>query len=243
MHGKFIPETQPSNFWMFFSVSVLTIIFGKVFCGWFCPLGSVQEFIYNKTGKLRESAFLKLPVKIKNSRFTKRIILLMNNVFSFIKYAVLIMIIVRTTKEVSLIFGRIDPYYALFNFWTGDVLLTAIVVLASVLILSVFIYRPWCRWFCPLGAMLGIIQFFSFYKIKRNKDLCINCGLCSKNCPQNIIVAEKITVFCTECIKCGKCVSSCPVTGVLNDYSLFRRLKGVEISRKKVNENTKEDNS
>ncbi len=235
MHGKFIPETQPSNFWIFLSVSVLTIIFGKVFCGWFCPLGSVQEFIYHKTGKLRKTAVPVFLQKIIKSRLLK----ISGIILSYLKFAVLIMIIVRTSKEVSLIFARIDPYYALFNFWTGDVLLSAIIVLISVLVLSVFIYRPWCRFFCPLGALLGIMQFFSFYKITRNKELCISCGLCSGNCPQNINVADKITVYSTECIKCGKCVSSCPVYGAVNDYSLFQRLMGLEINKNKETENIK----
>ncbi len=54
MHGKFIPETYPSNFWIFLSVVIVTLLFGKVFCGWFCPLGSVQELFYNMGASIRK---------------------------------------------------------------------------------------------------------------------------------------------------------------------------------------------
>ena len=217
MQGKFIPETQPSNFWIFLSVIIITVIFGRVFCGWFCPLGSVQEYIYNAGKKIRKTLYEKLPFSVENNKKLCRSAGIMNRILLSSKYFILVFIVIQTTRKVSLMFGRIDPYYALFNFWTGDVLPPALIVLSAVLVLSLFIYRPWCRFFCPLGAMLGIIQFISPFKIRRNDKLCISCGICSKKCPQGISVADKKAVYNTECIKCGQCISCCPAAGALND--------------------------
>lgn len=217
LHGKFIPETQPSNFWIFLSVILLTLILGRVFCGWICPLGSVQEYVFNAGKKLRKTLYSRLPGSLKTNSTSRGIFRILNIFLSSLKYLLLIIIIVQTTRKVSLMFGKIDPYYALFNFWTGDVLPPAIIVLAAVLFLSLFVYRPWCRYFCPLGAVLGIVQILSPFKMRRNDEICINCGLCSKKCPQKIYVADKKTVYNTECIKCGQCISCCPVSGSLND--------------------------
>ena len=217
MQGKFIPETQPSNFWIFLSVIIITVIFGRVFCGWFCPLGSVQEYFYNAGKKLRKNLYEKLPDSVKKNEIICRTAGIMKRILLSAKYFILVFIVIQTTRHVSLMFGRIDPYYALFNFWTGDVLPPALIVLSAVLLLSLFIYRPWCRFFCPLGALLGIVQLISPFKIRRNNKLCISCGICSKKCPQGISVADQKAVYNTECIKCGQCISCCPVSGALND--------------------------
>jgi ferredoxin len=116
---------------------------------------------------------------------------------------------------VSLVFQRVDPYYALFHFWTGDVFFTALIVLGIVLLLSVFFERPWCRWLCPFGALLGIVQLISPWKIRRNTQMCTSCTLCSRACPMRISVHEKHSILDTRCNRCTECISSCQREGGL----------------------------
>ena len=116
----------------------------------------------------------------------------------------------------SLTFAKVDPYYALFHFWTGEALISAIIVLLVVLGASLFVERPWCRWLCPFGAVLGVIQLIAPWKIRRNNSLCTSCGLCTRACPMNIDVDKKIAVFDTRCNRCGECLAACPVENTLD---------------------------
>lgn len=70
--------------------------------------------------------------------------------------------------------------------------------------------RFFCKYLCPMGAMYGIISKVSPLKITRNEDKCISCGICNKNCPMNIDIANTKQITSTECINCQICVLSCP---------------------------------
>ncbi|WDC83599.1 4Fe-4S binding protein [Caloramator sp. mosi_1] len=110
-------------------------------------------------------------------------------------------------------FNDIDPYYALFNFWTGEVKIQAIILLIVVLVSSLLIERPWCKYLCPLGAFLGVFNFISIFKIRRNKSICISCKACDKLCPMNIVISDKNVIKNHQCIRCLKCTSEvgCPI--------------------------------
>ena len=70
------------------------------------------------------------------------------------------------------------------------------------------VYRPFCQYLCPLGAIYGWFNRFSLMQIHWEKDTCISCMACQKACPVNL-KPEQISVS-PECIKCGKCVDACP---------------------------------
>ena len=118
----------------------------------------------------------------------------------------------------KIIFADYDPYYALFNFWTGEVAVSGYIILAASLLLSIFIERPFCKYACPYGAVLGFSNFFRIFKIKRTAETCINCGACDRDCPMNIKVASASTVLNHQCISCMKCTSeqSCPVADTVD---------------------------
>jgi len=205
--GNFIPKTNESNLWMFLATAGTTVLFGALFCGWLCPLGSIQDWV----GKLGQRIFKKR----YNNFVPKRL----DRVMGYLRYFVLVLIVVDTTRMLSLTFAKVDPYYALFHFWTGEALISAIIVLLIVLGASLFVERPWCRWLCPFGAVLGLLQLLAPWKIRRNTRLCTSCGLCSRACPVNIDVAKKIAVLDTRCNRCGECLTVCPVENTL-DYAL-----------------------
>lgn len=141
----------------------------------------------------------------------------------FFRYLVLGAVVYRTAVSGVLMFADIDPYYALFNFWTGETAVGALAILAAVTVFSLFVERPWCKYCCPLGAFLGISNFFSVFKIRRNSDTCVSCGCCDRICPMNIRVSEKKNVSDHQCIRCLKCTSenSCPVQDTVNLSPFF----------------------
>ena len=74
------------------------------------------------------------------------------------------------------------------------------------------IYRPFCKYICPLGAIYSVFNKISVLKIRCDKNKCIKCGRCSKACKMNVVPNEKPDD--SECIRCGLCVKECP-TGAL----------------------------
>jgi polyferredoxin len=112
-----------------------------------------------------------------------------------------------------LIFQNADPYYALFSFWTGEVTPVALGILALTLGLSLFVERPWCKYACPYGAVLGLTNLFRVFKIRRVGATCRNDGACDIKCPMNIPVSEKQVIRDHQCITCMECTSEacCPV--------------------------------
>ena len=81
-------------------------------------------------------------------------------------------------------------------------------ILVFLLMLSVKIYRPFCQYLCPLGAIYGWFNRFSLVRIRWEEDKCISCMACQEACPVALSVKE-ISVS-PECIRCGKCVEACP---------------------------------
>lgn len=81
-------------------------------------------------------------------------------------------------------------------------------ILLLLLLLSIRLYRPFCQYLCPLGAIYGWFNRFSLVQIHWEKDACISCMACQKACPVQLS-PEKISVS-PECIRCGKCIEACP---------------------------------
>ena len=179
----------------------LTLVMGPVFCGWVCPFGSVQEWI-GKIGK-----------KIFKKRYNLFIPYGPDKWLRYLRYVVLVWVLYMTAISGQLIFADYDPYYALFHFWSGEVALSGIVILFIVIAATLFVERPFCKYACPYGAVLGIFNLFRIFGIKRNSESCIDCGACDRACPMNIEVATSGTVRNHQCITCMQCTSEqvCPV--------------------------------
>lgn len=199
--GDFIQKIHSSSFILMILAFITAILFGAIFCGYICPFGSFQEWI----GKLGRKLFTK-----RYNRFVPR---KLDRVLRYLRYAVLAMVLYQTAVAAKLVFQTVDPYYALFNFFTGEVAVTAYIVLGVIVVLSLFIERPWCKYLCPYGALLGLFNKVRIFKIRRNKNTCIGCKKCDMVCPMNIEVSGKEVVRDHQCISCHKCTSevSCPV--------------------------------
>jgi ferredoxin len=208
--GSFIPKIHESNIWTFFGAAILTVLFGSLFCGWLCPLGSVQEWI----GRIGKKLFKK--------RYNRFISEKADRFLGYMRYGVLALILYFTTRTTTLVFQRFDPYYALFHFWMGDVFLTALAVFGLVIGLSFFFERPWCRWLCPFGALLGLLQLVSPWKIRVKRKACSGCKACEVVCPMRVPLHKKGAVLDTRCNRCLACVASCRREGAL-EYSAGAR--------------------
>lgn len=199
--GTYVKKTHESSFILMWIVFVLALIAGPVFCGWICPFGTFQEWL----GKLGKKLFKK--------RYNRIIPYKVDRILRYLRYAVLAWVIVMTAVSVTLVFADYDPYFALFNFWTGEVAVSGFIILAVVVLLSLFMERPFCKYGCPYGAVLGIFNTFRIFGIKRNTTTCIDCKACDRSCPMNIPVSTSGTVRHHQCISCLQCTSeqACPV--------------------------------
>ena len=196
--GTFIKKVHGASLILLYLILLLAVLFGPVFCGWMCPLGSIQEWI-NKLGR-------KIGIRQKN------VPIQIDRVLRYLRYVVLGMVIIKTAQAGELVFTAIDPYYALFNFWTPEFIVSSGVVLIIVLGTNLYIERAWCKYFCPLGAFLGITNKFRLFKLKREHETCTSCQLCTSSCLMNIEVHKQELVKDHQCISCLQCTSevNCP---------------------------------
>lgn len=203
--GTFIKKIHESSFVLMIIGFILAIGFGPIFCGWLCPFGSFQEWI-GKIGK-----------KIFKRKYNRFIPYKYDKYLRYLRYGVLAWVLYITAISGKLIFSDIDPYSALFHLWTGEVAIGGVVVLILTLLGSLFVERPWCKYLCPYGAVLGISNTFRIFKIKRNKSTCVSCKACDMACPMNIKVSNSQVVRNHQCISCMKCTSeeSCPISNTV----------------------------
>jgi len=200
--GTFVQKVRESSFVLMALVFLLAVLFGPVFCGWVCPLGTAQEWV----GKLGRKIF-------KSKRYNHFVPVKLDKVLRYVRYGILVWVIYVTAASASLVFQNYDPYYALFSFWTGEVAPTAFLILGLTLGLSLFVERPWCKYACPYGAVLGLTNLFRVFKIRRVAATCRADGACSILCPMNIPVDQVKIVRDHQCISCMECTSEavCPV--------------------------------
>ena len=87
-------------------------------------------------------------------------------------------------------------------------------LLAAVVILSLIVYRPFCRYLCPLGAIYGLFNPIAFVRYEVDADKCIDCGKCKEACPMDIDLHKQPNS--RLCVRCGKCKKSCPTGAIYN---------------------------
>lgn len=183
---------------------------GRTVCGWLCPFGFIQELIYHtplpKLGKSRTTRLLSrlkpvwgilLVLVIPLALWTVQGI----GVPAFCKY-----LCPAGTLEASipLLFLNAPLMKA-----AGWLTVWKFIVLAVFLLLMMVLYRPFCRFLCPLGAWYGCFNRHAALGITVDRNRCTACGHCAAICPMDIKIAGD-----RECISCGKCQHSCPSAAI-----------------------------
>ena len=183
-------------------------IFGRFVCGWLCPFGLLQDLLH------------KIPL------FRKRKQLPGHEVLKYGKYIVLFGLVLIGSSFVFTGFAKVPAfckYLCPSGTFMGALPLMAVneslrtqrgglfywkaAILMVLVILSVKVYRPFCQYLCPLGAIYGWFNRFSLVQIHWEQESCTSCMACKKACPVDL-PPEKISIS-PECMKCGKCIDAC----------------------------------
>jgi NapH/MauN family ferredoxin-type protein len=207
--GEFLKRIFTSSFILLGIFLVATLLLGRVFCGYFCPLGAIQEWLRAIGKKLGFKKDLELPEKA-------------DKYLRYVKYLVLAVIVYFSFYLGDLIFRLYDPYNALMHFGAEfEEKIVGYILLGLVVVAALFSKSLWCRYFCPLGAFFGVIKKISFLKIKRDGKTCTSCGLCDRIFPANLKIKTAETIKDADCISCGKCISNCPPHSL--NYVIFNK--------------------
>ena len=192
--------------YIFGTLVLFGLLLGRTICGWLCPIGLGQELLYK----------IKTP-KVKKNKVT--------HVFSYLKYVLLVVLVIiiplllaipgfceyicpAGTFEggLGLLFNPENYGYLsdLGPLFTWKFTLMVLIILGSV-----FFFRFFCRFLCPLGALYGFFCRIAMLGVKLDKNKCTDCGLCVSACKMDI---RKVGDH--ECIHCGECISVCPAKAI-----------------------------
>lgn len=209
-------------------------IFGRFVCGWLCPFGLLQDLLHK----------IPFPKKIKTFKGDK----LLRN----LKYVILLVFVIILPMCLVDITGLGDPWFCKFicpaGTLEGGIPLTVMneslrkalgflwawkfVILVLILVLSVIIYRPFCKYLCPLGGVYSLFNGISVFRLRFDENKCVSCNKCSKVCKMNVDPTKNPDH--TECIRCGLCVEACPTNALTSGFvNQQKKAEKVKKSEKK----------
>lgn len=195
--GNLLCSLGVSNFYMLAAVLLLALLARRVFCGYACPVGTISEWLQAIARR----------VGLKPRRVPQTL----DRVLALLKYAVLAVILYFTWQVGELVFRGYDPCYALISRHGTDITIWAYVVSGVIVLASLFLTVPFCRWFCPLAAVFAPFSRFGLTRVQRHADACTDCGHCSRACPMAIPVDKMRQVTVSHCTSCLDCVAACPL--------------------------------
>ena len=203
---------HPAGLTILLAAMASAFIFRKHFCGFVCPVGLASDLL-SEAGR-------KTGLGLSAPR-------LLDRVAGLVKYVLLAFFLVS-------IFAFMDPastrqfLTSAYNL-TADAHLLELFVHPSNTFLAVLIVlgatglvfrNAWCRWFCPYGALLGLLGFAGPCAVRQDKKACDGCGRCRRACPFDIPPGG--AARSPQCVACGQCVHVCPKPGALSIRFLSR---------------------
>ncbi len=191
---------------------------GRFVCGWLCPFGLVQDLLH-------KIPFVKKIDTFKGDRLLRRL-----------KYVILIVFVILLPMFLVDVLGQGLPYFCKYicpaGTLEGGILLVLFnksmrsalgwlyawksVLLIVTVILSVIIYRPFCKYICPLGAVYSVFNPISVFRYRVDKEKCTGCGACAKVCKMQVDPVKNANH--PECIRCDACKKACPAKAITNTF-------------------------
>lgn len=189
------------------SILIITVLFSTVFCGWICPMGALFDLI-RELGKKFGNLSITRPINNSYKKWVKKnktVLLKIDHYLRYFRYVFFLWIL----QSIFLGLASIKD--------EGEHgILSVLYLLIAMIVSGLFIERSWCKYICPIGAFLGLVSKISITRISRNEEACIKCNICSKVCPMNIDVANRLSVKDIDCQAGLKCVDACPVDNALS---------------------------
>lgn len=200
-------------------MALMGVILGRFICGWLCPFGFIQDLLY------------KIPTR--KMKVKKQI----NAVLKYLKYIIFLVFVILFPMLLVNEFGLGAPYFCEYICPTGTLeggiplvimekslrnalgLMFAwkLLILVIIMLLAVFVYRPFCRYICPLGAFYSLFNKISIYRYRIDKDKCTSCLSCTSKCKVGIEVYKDPNSL--ECIRCGECIKACHQKAIKSTFS------------------------
>ncbi len=202
------------SLYVFGFLVIFGTLLGRSVCGFLCPFGLIQDLLHR----------IPFPKKLKKLPGEK-LLRSLRFVMLLLFVIILPMIVVDAT-------GLGEPWFCKYICPVGTleagiplVILNSalrgmlgflytwkLLILGVILLTSLIIWRPFCRYLCPLGALYGLFNRFALTRYDVDRTKCINCGRCADACRMNIRVWENPNSI--DCVRCGSCIDACP-TGAL----------------------------
>lgn len=191
-------------------ILLLGVTLGRTICGFLCPFGFLQELLY------------KIPVpKVKKNRFTR--------ILSKLKYVILAVFVIILPVAIKAVTSIPVPAFCKYicpagtleggiplvlldeslGSMAGALFSWKVFLLAVILISACFIYRSFCRFLCPLGAIYSLFAPVALLGVEVDTDTCTDCGRCVRTCKMDIRRVGDM-----ECIQCGECMKECAVDAI-----------------------------
>ena len=211
LQGSFSSANRSTLFYVGGCLLLYAILFGRMICGWLCPFGLLQELLY----KIKSPKLAKSPV---------------TRVLSYLKYVLLVVFagiipILYAVRNVPMpafckyicpagtIEGGLLLLSNKFNGGMfqllGPLFTWKFMLMVSIVVGCVFIFRLFCRFICPLGALYGLFNKISCFGVQVDEEKCTHCNLCIAHCKCDIHhVGDQ------ECIACGECIDVCPTKAI-----------------------------
>ena len=196
--GKYIPLISFTDIILFLIVIVITLVAGGIFCGWLCPFGTLQDWIY-KLGKKMGIKTFTIPAKL-------------DKYLVWLKYVVLAAIMFATFNGVKLVFAEFDPYRAFFHMSIETEM--GYILIGLTILTSLLYGRFWCKYLCPMGAIVLPLSKLGLLKVRKGEG-CTGCNICMKNCTMRLKNIGDL-----GCNNCMECITDCPSASKAIDVKL-----------------------
>ena len=192
---RLFTDFSVTTLFLFAGIVVLSLIFGRIYCSTICPFGILQEV---------SDIFFRKASKKKKKNLPQQ-----NYVFKYIISFICFSILLGGS---TILIKYIDPYTIFSS--AISISLFGIIFSIFVIVLVFFRNRFFCTNICPVGAILGLLSRFSYYKILMDKSICVSCGVCARSCPSGCINIKEGKINNELCVKCFKCIRVCPKNAI-----------------------------